>query len=444
MSTCSTLKRVYMFLSVLVSLLLLVASCLALPAYATATTSWDVQTVDANGMRGGNGYCPIAIDSNNRPGIAYTDVTFQHEDYQDFQVPLAMYASWNGSVWSTKNIDYGHPTSLVFDAEGNPHVLYTVPFGPLMYASWTGTNWTKQIVDSNPQGYGAVALDSFGNPHVAYTDGATIKYARWTGSNWTVQTVDTYGPGGILFGLSLSLDSNNTPYLFYDRPISISQWASHNLTLAIWRNSSWTVQNVAYAGGGGNMVLDSKGYPHMVYKLDYPEFTGIDNSTLVYASWNGSSWITQTVVSNTNIAALSLSLDSYDYPHISWVPSWSYFIPERGFQHLLMYARWNGTAWDNQTVSQDAQGPCCLTMDSEGNPHISYRAYQPSDTAGPDASAITYATANETKPVLPSSSSEPSSPTFSDYAPWVIASVTIVVIAVGALVYFKKRKRQAP
>jgi hypothetical protein len=420
---------------------------LALPAYATATTSWNIQTVDVNGMRGGNGYCPIAIDSNNRPGIAYTDVTFQHEDYQDFQIPLAMYASWNGSVWSTKNIDYGHPTSLVFDAQDNPHVLYVA--GALMYASWTGTNWTKQIVDSNPQGFGAVALDSDGNPHVAYTDSAVIKYASWTGSNWTTQTVDTYGSGGIPYQLSLALDSNNTPYIFYDFTISVeadgtgSYWHRENLKLASLQNSSWSIQNVAYAASFGNGVLDSKGEPHVVYKLDYPEFTGLKNGTLVHASWNGSGWSTETVVSNVSIdewamvPLYSLSLDSFDYPHVSWVTD--SFDPENGFQHLLMYARWNGTAWDNQTVSQDAQGPCCLTMDSEGKPHISYRAYQPSDTSGPDASAIRYATANETKPVLPSSSSEPSSPTFSDYAPWVILSAITVTI-VASVGYVWKRK----
>jgi hypothetical protein len=434
-----------MFLSVLLSALLLVAFCVAVPAYATATTSWNIQTVDVNGMRGGNGYCPIAIDSNNRPGIAYTDVTFQHEDYQDFQIPLAMYASWNGSVWRTENIDYGHPTSLVFDAQDNPHVLYVA--GALMYASRTGTNWTKQVVDSNPQGFGAVALDSFGNPHVAYTDSAVVKYASWTGSNWTTQTVDTYGSGGIPYQLSLALDSNDTPYIFYDFTISIESDHSgnyhhlENLRLASWQNSSWSIQGVAYAGGFGNMVLDSKGTPHVIYKLNYPEFTGLYNSTLVHASWNGNSWSTQTVVSNANISAPFLSLSPFDYPRISYITE--ILDLENGIiRYLLRYASWNGMAWEAKNVSSYAQGPCSLAVDSEGNPHISYRAYEPSDAFGPDASAIRYATANETKPVLPPSSTEPSSPTFSDSGPLVILAVVTVATAVS-VGYVWRRRRQA-
>jgi len=110
------------------------------------------------------------------------------------------------------------------------------------------------------------------------------------------------------------------------------------LRLATLQNSNWSIQTIAYTSGFGNVVLDSKGYPHLIYQIDYPEFTGKDNSTLVYASWTGTSWNTQTV--NTDRRAV---------------------------------------------------GPCYLALDSNGNPNISFRAFSPSYYR---SAYIVYATAN--------------------------------------------------
>ena len=160
----------------------------------------------------GNGYNPIVVDSNNNPHIAYTD--YVNGTY------FVMYASWNGSDWSTQTVAEGFAFSLVLDANGNPQVLYNNPYvgsypegpsRPLMYASWTGTNWNIQTVDKHV-GYGVVALDSSGNPNVAYTTGKTVKYASWIGSNWNIQTVDT---DSVLGPSYLAVDSNGNSHISY-------------------------------------------------------------------------------------------------------------------------------------------------------------------------------------------------------------------------------------
>ena len=308
------------FLSLLLSSMLLVTFGSAVPVHAAL--SWSVQTVDENGAAMGNGYCPIAVDSNNITHIAYTD--WNESTVSQFTKFFAMHATWNGTGFSTQKVSEGFAYSLVLDANGNPHILYGA-IG-LMYASWTGTDWVSQTVDVNGAGFGMVALDSSGNPHVAYTDGATIKYAILKGSSWSIQTVDTYKPGDLAFRLSFALDKNNTPYIMYS-PSSYADYSQAvgiraiNVTLATYQSSSWNIQPLSLpppTGDYGNLVVDSKGYIHSIFTQYH--YVSSENktilSTILYASWNGTAWNTQTVVSNISFNSMSLALDSHDYPHI--------------------------------------------------------------------------------------------------------------------------------
>jgi hypothetical protein len=221
--------------------------------------------------------------------------------------------------------------------------------------------------------------------------------------------------------------------------------------LAVYNNSNWNIQTVtSNMGSLGNLVLDSKGRPHFIYAHDYSE----SNNTIVYVSWNGAVWNAQDVVSNVSgggtgatmgiYTMANLALDSHDYPHIAYVnsPGWG----------SLEYASWTGTAWEFQTVNSTIVAQSCwLAVDSNGNPHVSLIGFIEGSGAGRFTgfytwtAPIMYATANETKPVLPPSSTEPSSPTFSDFVLSLIVSViivaTVVAVVVEVLVYFKKRKR---
>lgn len=82
----------------------------------------------------------------------------------------------------------------------------------------------------------------------------------------------------------------------------------------------------------GTIVLDSKGYPHLIYAAhDYSE-TYPQNNTIMYVSWNGTTWNTQKAVSKitttggvgTKVGFFTmcyLSLDSHDTSHIAYVTS---------------------------------------------------------------------------------------------------------------------------
>ena len=311
--------------SILMLIILLLTSSIAIAfAFAQSTPMWAVQTVDEKGQGqrlGSSGYCPIAVDSNDTPHILYTG-----NDYPPSEIDILRYASWNGSGWTTQEIPYATGYSLVLDATGNPHILYS-EYG-LKYAVWTGSDWATKTIDSSfVNGIATLALDSKGNPQVAYTDGTTVKYANLTGLSWNIQTIDTFPPEIDPF-LSLTLNHNNEPTIMYgvfgdyfnNAGVNIG---SETLRLATFSNSSWNIQNAVLTppiGGYSNMVLDSKGNNHFVFMTT--SLLNFDvNNTLVYASWDGSTWSTQTLATNISLGADShanigsLVLDSHDYPH---------------------------------------------------------------------------------------------------------------------------------
>jgi len=180
------------FLSLLLSSTLLLTFCSTAPVHATA--SWNVQTVDVNGY-GGNGYCPVILDSGGTPHIAYTDayVYYNEDAVNDYLTGSVMHARWNSSLggFSTQKIARpGVVTDIALDAQDNPQILYRIGFQEffqwntesLKYASWTGSNWDIQTVNKNYTVYASLALDSSGNPNAAYSDSKSVKYASRNGS----------------------------------------------------------------------------------------------------------------------------------------------------------------------------------------------------------------------------------------------------------------------
>lgn len=182
-----------------------------------------------------------------------------------------MYASWNGFGWSTQTIVKGGTvTSLALDKNDNPHILCD---GALLYSSWTGTNWSTRETGITEAFYPAFALDADDNPHVAYVSGDELKYASLTEAGWVTQAVDNLPIDSGLSSLVFSKD--NTAYLLYHvhccfQDNSTGQkYQSLNIKLASLTDSMWSIQTVPLPPplfDKGNLVLDSKGNLHFVYK----------------------------------------------------------------------------------------------------------------------------------------------------------------------------------
>ena len=158
----------------------------------------------------------------------------------------------------------------------------------------------------------------------------------------------------------------------------------------------------------------------------------------------------------------SLALDSSNNPHLSYEGSGG-----------LKYASWTGTGWSIQTVDMGQISYTSLALDSSDNLHISYQedealkyasgnpsyTFTPTPTPTPEPTPTSTVTAPPTSTptrspspsptVIPSPTLEPTqtpTPTPDDNQPGdftlpiILAAVVVVAVAVGALVYFKRRK----
>lgn len=171
-------------------------------------TAWNTEAVDPD-YNGGSYtrhglYSSLALDSLDHPHISY--FSYWNQACADLAgVPIGggpacdyflygklKYASYNGSVWSTRTVDdstvsVGLYSSLEIDVHGNPHISYMDwKNGFLRYATSSGGSyWLKSIPDrqnSDTGRFSSLALDSKGFPRIVYMDykNGHVKYVYGT------------------------------------------------------------------------------------------------------------------------------------------------------------------------------------------------------------------------------------------------------------------------
>jgi hypothetical protein len=121
-----------------------------------------------------------------------------------------------------------------------------------------------------------------------------------------------------------------------------------------------------------SLALDSAGKPHVVFNSEATQ-------EILYSSYDGTQWVTQSLA---ELAASALgaegigeepdiALDSQDRPHVTA----GVFVPvgASGVE-VLIYARFNGTAWEFELVDKKNAGfQSSIALDQWDLPHVSYR-----------------------------------------------------------------------
>jgi len=318
---------------------------------------WYIETVD-------NTYCvgestSIELDSNDHPHISYNEYNYRSE---------LRYAYFDGSKWYWEIVDEdtgpgGYNSSLVLDKNDNPHIAYISndPYN-LKYAYFDSSKWNIEIIDTNnptewPFNYTSICLDSKGNPHISYynSNGSDLKYAYFDGLKWNIEIVDSEGKVG--WYTSIAIDSNDHPHISYDDE------TNRHLKYAYFDGTKWNIETVddrIFTGRCTSIAIDKEDKPHIAY---------MGSPGLAYAYFDGTKWNIETVDNDHYGGHSSLSLDSNDLPHISYI-YWTDDIKR------LMYAYYDGKEWHIEIVDGDDDGfDTSIAIDRYDFPHISYADY---------------------------------------------------------------------
>jgi hypothetical protein len=243
------------------------------------------------------------------------------------------YASWTGTAWSTSTVDLGGDvgmsTSICLDSSSLPCISYYDYLRPkIKYAEYNGVSWSTQTaaVAYNCKKTSLV-LDTTGYPCIAYTDerskSSRLMYATQIGTApWTNVIVDSTNYVGRT--CSLAISTVNVP--------SISYFVDNNRKLKYAVRNSSTIWNSSTVDSGLNksfntlmtsLTLDTSGYPHIAYTVNTSTNPYLNKSALKYAAWDGSSWYTSIVDSDTLKSVGEnpyLVIDSSGYKHVAYSP----------------------------------------------------------------------------------------------------------------------------
>ena len=171
----------------------------------------------------------VQLDPSGSPSVAY---------YNDRDKQLE-FASLGADGWSVEVVDNqgdaGRYASLVFDAEGVPHVAYYVTesreSGSVRHAWKDGAGWQSENVGqlhnikmgmTGARKITALAFDIEGGLHLAYSDRDQLIYTQKTPDGWIGQ--DVIEPGTQVLGqlVELVVDSAGSPHLIWYEAVQTS------------------------------------------------------------------------------------------------------------------------------------------------------------------------------------------------------------------------------
>lgn len=289
--------------------------------------------------------------------------TFLLSPYLTFRASAST-PSWIQTVDSSGLV--GSYSSIALDSKGNPHIAYSDLINDnLKYASLSSSGWNIEIVDPECNtSFCSLDFDTNDNPHISYYDNwnSDLKYAHWNGLYWNIQIIESTGyVGGYS---SLRVDSTDKPHIAYQEGIP-----NFDLKYASLLDSGWEIQNVdsfGYVGFFASLALDMNDNP----KISYVEMiNGSQNNSLKFASWEGTKWTIEVVDSTGDVGRFnSLDLDSNGNAYISYFD---------GMNGILKYASqvdfgWNLELVDYEGYTGNLGSQTSIALDSSDYPHIAY------------------------------------------------------------------------
>ncbi len=328
-----------------------------------SASGWTLETIAAD--VGWHESCSLALDSNDRPHVAYPAAGRQSK-----------IAHWTGAAWQLETVTWSGDSpddlSLAIDAAGFPHVSGTVimQYEP---TSWSmeyhyrdGMGWHLAVGLGSGSGQTSLALDAGGNPAVAQAARDNLSLVSFDGAAWHSEVVDSSRDVGELS--SLAIDAGGRPTIAYAPGL-----------IASWTGASWSFDDFFLAYGeltGVSMALGADGQPRVTYSWDWV-FDIFEETGLDYVVRNNAGWQRTALYHgyySARVGPPALALDAGDTPQISsaiYSDAWPLDYPMLSIVHF----RRTSSGWTSEAVDDPGYGspkPVDLDLDSEGNPTIGY------------------------------------------------------------------------
>ncbi|HPF49914.1 MAG TPA: hypothetical protein PLP35_09500, partial [Caldisericia bacterium] len=389
----------------------------------------------------------LELDSSNTPHIVWCDDSYGNTEIQ--------YVSWDGSNWICSNSEIYNPTtgnSNISKSNQDSRIpVMTIDSSQVVWVSWydtsfgnseimlnelLGSTWTvpseatydlstgnanvsRNASDSTKHLANGLQLDSFGYPHIVWSDNANgnydIYYIHWNGFDWVCADNSVYTPinipnvanisnnSGDSMQPCLSLDQNSNPHITW----SDQTEGNDEVYYVSWNGNSWVCANgVEYVpdlvptdanvsrnpsgAGGGNLcsprlALDGNGNPNISwFDLNF------GNDEVYFVRWINGNWrcansdVYDPLTGNAIISLdsglsrhVSISLDPNDNPFVTWTTS--------SWEISLIY--YDGTNWvtsdgslynpatQNANVSTNGTWSARseVAVDNDTMPHVVWR-----------------------------------------------------------------------
>ncbi len=359
-----------------------------------------------------NGACPTGTPSACASFVVDPVAVAWHprgdSEYGPWTTRIEGSASGGGFTQSAAAINY---VRVAVDASDHLVVAWVGEGSQVFLRRWNGSLWEE--LDGSGSGGGVsngaaqcvfptLALDSAGNPNVAWSAGNEIYFERWNGSSWE-ELAGSGSGGGVSnnatysYYPSLALDSSDNPVLAWSD--GSSTLAGKDIYVRRWNGSSWAeLASSATAGGISNCTSTCRHPEVVIDSSDNPVVAWVySNRGIMLRVWSGTSWdaldtsATEpvglcSICDGTSVTVLGhggslpvqspgLRLDSSDQPVVTWSAYKS------GMGADVYLEAWDGSAWAGiggsetgtaiNTHAGNAYTPR-LVLDSSDNPIVAW------------------------------------------------------------------------
>jgi hypothetical protein len=313
---------------------------------ANPREGWTVECVDCPRYFTGMSGSSAALDSSGRVRTAYGgDGLYYAAQKPDgtFQTEVV-----------DPNPNRGINATMVLDSSDRPHILYYAGDSlRLNYAHHDGAQWhieSLPTADLNALPHPWLVIDGSDNLHVAFNISGVVIYGFYDHNAWQFTPVDSAGSGNVVRS-SLALDSNGQPHIAYGRGGKYAYFDGLDWQITTFPGTYDEGESIALA-------LDGNDYPHIVYQT---EFGGYDVYELHYRYFDGAGWQLENV-DETNPGAIlnrgfdiSLTLDASDRPIVVYTAEYWSGSPYPWYEYYVSRVAYREpTGWEIQDLFSSA------------------------------------------------------------------------------------------